>query len=157
MMEFRQLQAHEPLPMDLLLEADPSESLVRAYSESGWCTIGEQGGAIVGVYVLVALSDTVVEIKNIAVAESFRGRGYGRQLLQHALAEAALRGFTFVEIGTGNSSLDQLALYQKCGFRMCAIDPDFFRRNYPQPIFENGIECRDMIRLRSTVNNGLSS
>ena len=28
------------------------------------------------------------------------------------------------------------------------IDRDFFRRNYPEPIFENGIECRHMVRLR---------
>lgn len=56
-------------------------------------------------------------------------------------------GFETVEIGTGNSSIDQLAFYQKCGFRIAAIDPDFFIRHYPEPIFENGIQCRDMIRL----------
>lgn len=153
MMRFRQLQAHESLPMDLLLEADPSESLVRAYCESGWCMIGEQEDSVVGVYVLLALSETTVEIKNIAVSENSRGQGYGRQLIQHALGEAAQRGFEVVEIGTGNSSFGQLALYQKCGFRMHAIDFDFFRRNYPEPIFENGIECRDMIRLRCTLRN----
>lgn len=149
-MDIRPLQAHEPLPMDLLLEADPSESLVFAYCKSGCCMIGEQGGAIVGVYVLCALSPELVEIKNVAVAEKFRGQGYGRQLLQHALSEAARRKFEIVEIGTGNSSLDQLALYQKCGFRIHAIDSDFFRRNYSEPIFENGIECRDLIKLRYT-------
>lgn len=152
MMEFRQLQASEPLPMDLLLEADPSEELVRAYCASGWCVVAEQKGAIIGVYVLLSLSATTVEIKNIAVAESVRGLGYGRQFLQHALAESERRGFDFVEIGTGNSSLGQLALYQKCGFRLHAIDTDFFRKNYPEPIFENGIECRDMIRLRYTIS-----
>lgn len=152
-MRFRLLKAHEPLPMDLLLEADPSENLVRAYCESGWCMVGEQEGSIVGVYVLLSLSDTTAEIMNIAVAQSCRGQGYGRKLLQHAMDEAARRGFKFVEIGTGNSSIGQLALYQKCGFRMHAIDFDFFKQNYPEPIFENGIECRDMIRLRYTINN----
>src|SRR5690606_29034937 len=152
MMKFRQLQVSEPLPMDLLLEADPSEQLVRAYCASGWSAVAEEKSEIVGVYVLFPLSETTVEIKNIAVAESVRGQGYGRQLLQHALAESARRGFEFVEIGTGNSSLGQLALYQKCGFRLHAIDPDFFRRNYREPIFENGIECRDMVRLRYSIS-----
>lgn len=152
-MKFRQLQVSEPLPMDLLLEADPSEQLVRAYCASGWCVVAEErNGPTIGVYVLLSLSETTVEIKNIAVAESVRGMGYGRQLLQHALAESARRGFEFVEIGTGNSSLGQLALYQKCGFRLHAIDPDFFRRNYREPIFENGIECRDMVRLRYAIS-----
>ncbi|MBT2570592.1 GNAT family N-acetyltransferase [Planococcus sp. ISL-110] len=149
-MEFHLLQAREPLPMELLLEVDPFENLVRAYCDSGCCMIGKRKGEIIGVYVLLTLSDTTVEIKNVAVAESFRGQDYGQQLVQHALAESARHGFEFVEISVGNSSLGQLALYQKCGFRMRAIDPKFFRRNYPEPIFENGIECRDMIRLRYT-------
>src|SRR5690606_3938903 len=126
--------------------------LVRAYCASGWCVVAEQKSEIVGVYVLFPLSETTVEIKNIAVAENVRGQGYGRQLLQHALAESARRGFEFVEIGTGNSSLGQLALYQNCGFRLYAIDKDFFRKDYPAPIVEIGIECRDMIRLGYTIS-----
>lgn len=39
------------------------------------------------------------------------------------------------------------ALYQKCGFRIVGIDRDFFTDHYPEPIYENGIWCRDMIRL----------
>lgn len=50
-------------------------------------------------------------------------------------------------IGTGNSSLAQLRLYQRLGFRIVSIVPDFFA-NYPEPIYENGILCRDMVRLR---------
>ena len=36
---------------------------------------------------------------------------------------------------------------QKCGFRITGIDIDFFIRCYQEEIFENGIQCRDMIRL----------
>jgi ribosomal protein S18 acetylase RimI-like enzyme len=52
-----------------------------------------------------------------------------------------------LEVGTGNSSIGQLALYQKCGFRITGIDYNYFIRHYDEPIFENGIPCRDMIRL----------
>jgi hypothetical protein len=41
-----------------------------------------------------------------------------------------------------------MLLYQKCGFRIVGVDFDFFRRTHPEPIYENGIECRDMIRMR---------
>lgn len=33
--------------------------------------------------------------------------------------------------------------YQRRG-----IDEDYFRKHYPAPIFENGVECRHMVRLR---------
>lgn len=59
--------------------------------------------------------------------------------------KAAVRDLRIV--GTGNSSLDQLAFYQKGGFRICGVDRDFFVQNYDQQIVENAIQCLDMIRL----------
>ncbi|MEZ0480040.1 GNAT family N-acetyltransferase [Planococcus sp. SSTMD024] len=146
-MNIRQLRVHEELPFDLLLEADPSEQLVRDYCAAGHCFIAEQQDAIIGVFVLSVLGPETAEIKNISLAESERGRGLGKRLVFSALEEAKTLGFSAVEIGTGNSSLAQLALYQKCGFRMKSIDRDFFTRHYEEPIFENGIQCRDMVRL----------
>lgn len=146
-MVIRLLGQEEPLPMDLLLEADPSEKLVRAYCAEGRCYVAEEAEEMLGVYVLVPLDDAVAEIKNVAVAEEFRGKGLGKNLVLHALAEAEHLGFRQIRIGTGNSSVGQLALYQKCGFRMVSIDRDFFIRNYPEPIVENGIICRDLVYL----------
>lgn len=146
-MDIRRLQKNEALPMDLLLEADPSEELIQEYAANGFCYVAQQQGESIGTYILLPLNKTAIEIKNIAVAASQRGKGYGKKLVEHAISEAARMQYTTVEIGTGNSSLDQLALYQKCGFRILGVDRDFFIRNYPEPIFENGIQCRDMIRL----------
>ena len=53
-----------------------------------------------------------------------------------------------LEIGTGNSGFGQIALYERCGFVRCGIDEDYFRKHFPAPIFENGVECRHMVRLR---------
>ena len=55
-------------------------------------------------------------------------------------------GATELLVGTGNSSLSQLGLYQKCGFRMSYIKAGFFA-SYPEPIYENGIQCLDMVVL----------
>ncbi|PSL40462.1 acetyltransferase (GNAT) family protein [Planomicrobium soli] len=151
-MDIRRLPNTEPLPMDLLLEADPLEELVRAYAAFGYCYIAEDKGERLGTYVLVPLNKTTIEIKNIALATSARGKGYGKELLKHALAEAQRLCYETVEIGTGNSSINQLAFYQKLGFRMVSIDRDFFVRHYPEPIFENGIQCRDMIRLEYKIS-----
>jgi ribosomal protein S18 acetylase RimI-like enzyme len=84
---------------------------------------------------------------NIAVNESQHGQGCGKQLIQYAIVEALKRGYTCIEIGTGNSSLSQLRLYQRCGFRIVGVDFDFFTRHYDEAIYENGLLCRDMIRL----------
>lgn len=146
-MTIRKLRVHEELPLGLLLEADPSEQLVRDYCAGGHCFIAEQQETVIGVFVLIALDSGVAEIKNIALAEPQRGKGLGKQMVLSALEEAKKLGFRSVEIGTGNSSLAQLALYQKCGFRMKSIDRDFFTRHYDDPIFENGLQCRDMVRL----------
>lgn len=146
-MDIRLLEKEEPLPMELLLEADPSEKLVRSYCADSRVYVVETAKGTMGVLVLFPRDAAVVEIKNIAVAEHIRGKGLGKKLIVHALAEARRLGFRKVLIGTGNSSLGQLALYQKCGFRMVSIDRGFFLRNYPEPIVENGIRCEDMVRL----------
>ena len=41
----------------------------------------------------------------------------------------------------------QLAWYQREGFRVFAIERDFFLENYPEPIYEQGIQLKDMLRL----------
>lgn len=50
-----------------------------------------------------------------------------------------------LELCTGNSSMGQLVLYQKSGFRIVGVNVDYFVRNYKELIFENGIQYRDMI------------
>lgn len=141
--------------MELLLLADPSRDLVDAYLKRGSCLVAEMDdGQIIGVYVLLELTAETVEIVNVAVAEPNQGKGIGKQLVNHAIHHARSLGYVTIEIGTGNSGIGQLALYQKCGFRMTAIDHDFFTRNYPEAIYENGIQCRDMIRLSQTIGVG---
>jgi hypothetical protein len=51
-----------------------------------------------------------------------------------------------LEAGTGTFGY-QLAYYQREGFRVSAIDRNFFLDNYPEPIYENGIQHKDMPRL----------
>ncbi|MGE1142334.1 GNAT family N-acetyltransferase [Bacillus pumilus] len=150
MIQIRQLSHDQPLPMDLLLLADPSKEKVFTYVQSGSCYAAFHEEDVIGVYVLSSLSQHSVEIMNVAVKESWQGRGIGKQLVRHAIAEAKAAGFHTIEIGTGNSSIQQLALYQKCGFRLTSIDRDFFLKHYDEPIYENGIQCIDMVRLSLT-------
>lgn len=146
-MNIRLLNKDENPPMDLLLLADPSRNMVEEYVKRGECYTAESDNQVIGVYVLLPTRPETVELVNVAVAEHYQGRGIGKQLVIHAVQTAKEKGYRTIEVGTGNSSIGQLALYQKCGFRITGVDIDFFIRHYQEEIFENGIQCRDMIRL----------
>ncbi|WP_066190537.1 MULTISPECIES: GNAT family N-acetyltransferase [Gracilibacillus] len=137
----------EDLPMHLLLLADPSERLVDQYVRRGECYVLEENRQTIGVYILLPTRPDTVEIVNVAVDPAYQGQGRGKKLVLHAIETARQQGYHTVEIGTGNSGVQQLALYQKCGFRMTSIDRDFFLRHYDEPIMENGIQVVDMVRL----------
>lgn len=142
------IESGKNVPMDLLLLADPSKEMIEEYIHTGHCYVARHDGEIVGVIVLLKTRPKTIEIMNIAVKEQYQQKGIGKQLLAFAIAKAKEEQIHTLEIGTGNPGVQQLLLYQKCGFRIVGIDADFFRRHYPEPIYENGIECRDMIRLR---------
>lgn len=146
-MIIRKLDRNEAPPMDLLLLADPSIPIVEQYLKRGQCCVAEWDEGITAVYVLLPTRPETVELVNIAVREQHQGKGIGKQLVHHAIEYAKQLGYKTIEVGTGNSGVGQLALYQKCGFRIIGVDRDFFTRHYPEAIFENGIQCRDMVRL----------
>lgn len=150
-MKIRKLHSTETPPMDLLLEADPSITKIESYLRHGSSFIAEIDNHISGIYVLLPTSSDTAEVINISVREADQGRGIGKKLIHHAIEQARAQSYAYLEVGTGNSSIDQIAFYQKCGFRMIAIDHDFFLRHYEEPIFENGIQCRDMVRFRYTL------
>ncbi len=143
----RALRVDEEYPISLLLLADPSLEVVESYIHRGQCFVADRNTKIVGVYVLIDTRPQTVELVNVAVAEEERGKGVGKRMVCHAIETARSMGCKTMEVGTGNSSVGQLALYQKCGFRIVGVDTDFFVRHYAEPIYENGIQCRDMVRL----------
>ncbi|WP_109098042.1 GNAT family N-acetyltransferase [Aquimarina sp. AU58] len=139
------------IPFELLELADPSRNQIEEYVKTGQCYIAKLNSKLVGSIVLKELTSTTIEIKNIVVSESFQNQGYGKQLLRHIHEIASRSMYEKIVIGTGNSSIKQLALYQKEGFEICSIEKDFFINNYDEPIFENGIQCKHMIILEKKV------
>ena len=83
---------------------------------------------------------------NLAVDPAHRGKGCGSALIEAARKYAITAGARRLCVSTGNSSLDQLKLYQLNGFRMQSIKRDYFE-SYEPPIIENGIRCMDRVFL----------
>ncbi|AHM60549.1 gcn5-related n-acetyltransferase [Flammeovirgaceae bacterium 311] len=140
-------------PFDLLELADPSKAQINLYLESGICYVAKLGDQIIGVMVLDEVDNATIEIKNIAIRESAHGKGFGKLLLIYAEKISREQGYKKLLIGTGNSSVGQLALYQKVGFEMKRIKKGFFLKNYSKPIYENGIQCKHLVILEKKLNN----
>jgi ribosomal protein S18 acetylase RimI-like enzyme len=151
-LSLRELSPSE-YPWNLFLLADPSRDAVEKYIHESVVVALTNDECVAGVVVLTRVGEGAVEIKNIAVDPAFQGQGIGKKLLEEAIRRCRAEGAREVVIGTGNSSVGQLALYQKVGFQIVGIDRDFFTKNYPEPIIENGIVCRDMIRLSYPLSN----
>lgn len=136
--------------LDYLLLADESEAIVRQYINEGEMFSIHYEGNIVGVVLFTFDSKNIVELKNIAIAEDFRGLGLGKEVIREAFAIYQQQGFNQMIVGTANSSIANLAFYQKVGFRMASIKKDFFNY-YPTPIYENGIQALDMVMFQKDL------
>ena len=148
----RKIKENETIPWSLLELADPSIEKINSYINSGDMYVALINNQIVGEYVLLPLAEKVVEIVNLAVDPQWQGKGIGSLLVMDALEKVKRQGNSRVEIGTGNSSINQIQLYKKCGFKIIGIDKGFFLKNYPNPIYENGIRCEDMVRMAIIFN-----
>lgn len=103
----------EETPIELLLEADPSEVRVKKYLGKSHCYVAaDQSEQVVGVYVLCPMDSTTVELMNIAVHPKFQGQGIGTELLKHMIEIATSLGAKRLELGTGTFGY-QLAFYQR--------------------------------------------
>ena len=138
----------EEIPWELLLDADPSRARVEGYLSDELTRVAKFDDAVIGVYALSRHDATHFELMNIAVVDAYQGTGLGRRLLGHAIGLAESKGARVIDVGTGNSSFGALRFYQRAGFRIVGVVPNHFVDNYAAPIFEDGVQCVDMIRLR---------
>ena len=138
---------HEtPVPYDLLLLADPSKELIDQYITTGQLYLAKYNTEIVGCYVLYPWDSNTTEIKNIAIHEKFQNQGIGSLLLKDAILRAK-NGF--IKTSYRNRKFQYGAALSVPEIRIQNFrDPKkFLQNNYPEPIWENGIECTDMILL----------
>ena len=148
-----------PIPVDeteelvpLLLAAEEGEARVLAVLHDPAYTAyaARENGKLVGAAVMHWMQDGPGEIVYIAVHAEWQGQGYGKRMIANLQGELRARGGSVLLVGTANSSLANLAFYQKCGFRLLEIKRDYFDYIQP-PVLENGIPIRDMVVLRYEV------
>ncbi|GAA6151205.1 GNAT family N-acetyltransferase [Pseudoteredinibacter isoporae] len=149
----------------LMFMADPDREVISAYLPDCRIFAIHSNGLPIALALLLGaecaygeklgLTKGEAELINIAVNPDHQGKGLAKQLIQHCIDVSKRAELKALWIGTGNSSLSQLALYQKMGFRLHHILPDYFS-DYPESIIENGIDCLDMVRLTFTFKQEVS-
>lgn len=140
------------LPLALLHEADPDENKVRGYLPNAQCYAALRGEEIVGACVLAPHGDDGLEVMNISVLPAVQGQGVGTRLLAAVIDAGCAQGTRRLCLGTGTFGY-QLAFYQRAGFRVVAVERDYFTRHYDAPIFEQGIQHRDRLWLERTLDD----
>lgn len=136
----------DSIPMSLLLLADPLESKVREYLNGATCFGAFTDNKLVSVCVTNSNVEDEIELFNIASLPNFQGQGIGTNLLKFVISELKSRNVTKLVLGTGAFG-HQLAFYQRLGFRVNEVVKNFFIDNYDDPIYENGLQHYDMLRL----------
>lgn len=134
--------------MDLLLLADEQEDMIERYLEKGTMYVLEDDG-IKGECVVTEEDRNVLEIKNLAVVPDCHKKGYGRALIEF-IAEKYREQYCILQVGTGDSPLT-IPFYEKCGFVRSHSVKNFFTDNYDHPIYEGGVQLKDMIYLRKQL------
>ncbi|WP_188382658.1 GNAT family N-acetyltransferase [Ornithinibacillus halotolerans] len=136
--------------LDYLLIADESEKVVKDYINDGEMFSIHVENDLAGVVLFTYHAEHVMELKNIAVAQKYRGKGIGKLVINNACQLYQGKGIKKLIVGTANSSIGNITFYQKVGFRMVEIRKDFFK-SYPEPIYENGIRALDMVMFERVL------
>jgi putative acetyltransferase len=86
-----------------------------------------EGNEIAGCGALKRLDSVRGEIKSMRVADDFLGKGIGRAMLQHILAEARRMGLSSVWLETGSVDYftPAIRLYESAGFVRCGPFEDY--------------------------------
>lgn len=129
--------------LDLLLLADPEESMVDKYLHDGEMFVLFEGDKSVSEVVIKEIDKDICELKNVATSEEFQGRGYASRLIKYVYNEYR-DIYKEMQVGTADKGV---AFYERIGFKKSHIIKNFFIDNYKEPIYEDGVQCINMIYL----------
>lgn len=144
---FTTLNSDSEIPYQLLLLADETVEAINKYIFNCTIHIIKDGTKDIAVMALHKNSDIELEIKNIAVIESYRSQGIGSILINKAKEIALQNHYSSLLVGTSDTGFRQIRFYERNGFMKKAVLTNFFIENYPYPIYENGKQMKDMIVL----------
>ena len=147
-MEIIEIKENKKQFLPLLLLADEQESMIDRYIDRGMMYVLVDNG-VKCECVVTDEGKGILEIKNIATAPEYQGKGYGKALIDFVAAKYKGK-YSILQVGTGDSPLT-VPFYEKSGFARSHSIENFFIDNYDHPIFEGGVQLTDMIYLQKKI------
>ncbi|MDG5472255.1 N-acetyltransferase [Jeotgalibacillus sp. ET6] len=137
--------------MSYLIQADENQQMINTYINKGELFSIREAENTVGAVLFIPVDEQTIELKNIAIDASSRGKGIGKAVIEAAILLFKEKGFSTLIVGTANSSIENIVFYQKAGFRISGVRKDFFE-DYPETIYENGIRALDMVMFERKIS-----
>ena len=125
----------------LLLEADPSERLVRDYLKEGELFTLYYKNDLACIAVVIKLDEEIVELKNLVTVEKYRGQGLAKKMIKY-LFDNYKTAYKKMIVGTSENNIP---FYVKQGFdKYEKTIKNFFIDNYEEEIWDENLQCIDM-------------
>jgi ribosomal protein S18 acetylase RimI-like enzyme len=102
----------------------PMEADYGAALSEGVVTVMTIGDAVAGFLILRPAKDHML-LENVAISPLYQGRGLGRQFITHAEVETRAAGLPRIILYTHVKMVENVALYQRFGFRIVAEREEF--------------------------------
>jgi len=128
--------------------ADDSLSVIAGYIDLGDIFVATRSGVPLGHAQLVAGdSPGEIELKNLAVGETFQRTGIGTALMAAAVRHSRKLGAVRLTVSTSIAASDAIAFYLRRGFRICGYARDVFtpEAGYPLTEGDTGLPLNDAV------------
>ena len=140
-MEIKKIIDNKEKYMNLLLEADPEESVVKQYINNGDMYVAFEGEEAVCEIIITEVNNEVCELKNIATLKNSRGKGYAQKLIKYVFKEYSKK-YKRMIVGTTEN---MIPFYVRNGFtQYYKTVKNFFIDNYSEKIYDGNLQCIDM-------------
>jgi len=140
-MKIKRINENKEKYMNLLLEADPDENVIKSYINKGDMYVGIEDEKAVCAIVIIEVNSDECELKNIATLKEYRGKGYAKKLIKYVFKEYSMK-YKRMIVGT---SENMIPFYVLNGFtKYHHTVKNFFVDNYNEEIWDGDLHCIDM-------------
>ncbi|MDR0228308.1 MAG: GNAT family N-acetyltransferase [Flavobacteriaceae bacterium] len=133
---------------DLLLLADETKEAIDKYLFDSIVFALQTEKQTVAVFCLYPIDRNTIELKNIAVNSAYQSNGIGASIIDFIKKYSIEKEYSTLLVGTSDTGEAQIRFYLRNGFTSAGIKENFFIENYPEPIFENGKQLKDMVMFQ---------